>query len=136
MLANEVVIHCPVWENNHKFFDNPSLFLKPRSYLAKFSTMKRVIYGLPLYYVSSESHQPNTCYNWFSKSWCNWSFRKYRLIWNIHNLAVKGAFALQELGNRCKFSVAVFKNKILVLKWCFRHDRFVYGIRCIRKIFR
>ena len=38
---------------------------------------------------------------------------------------MKGAVALQielELGNRCKFSVAVFKSKNLVLKWCFRRD--------------
>jgi len=40
-----------------------------------------------------------------------------------------------DLGNRCKFSVAVFKNKNLGLKWCFRRDRFVSGIRCIREFY-
>jgi len=52
---------------------------------------------------------------------------------------VKDAFALQiklELGNRCKFSVAVFKSKNLVVKWCFRLDRFVSRIRSIHEIFR
>ena len=51
---------------------------------------------------------------------------------------MKDAVALKielELGNRCKFSVAVFKNKNLVLKWRFRRDRFVSGIRCIREIY-
>ena len=52
---------------------------------------------------------------------------------------MKDAVALQielELYNRCKFNVAVFKNKNLVLKWCFRHDRFVFGIRYIREIYK
>ena len=38
---------------------------------------------------------------------------------------MKDAVALQielETGIRCKFNVAMFKNKNLILKWCFRHD--------------
>ena len=55
-------------------------------------------------------------------------------IHNIHNLTLNGVLALQielELGNRCKFNMALFKNKNVVLKWCFRRDKFVSGIRCI-----
>jgi len=68
MYSNEGIIHCPVWENTHKFFDNHSLLSKPRSYLADFYAMQKVIYGLPLYQVSSENYQSNICYEWFSKS--------------------------------------------------------------------
>jgi len=32
-------------------------------------------------------------------------------------------------------NMEMFKNKNLVLKWCFRRDRFVSGIRCIHEIY-